>query len=65
MLSASDVAEALRDSVVPQLGCGVSLPEADLRAGDWREVSLIVGDANPWGESVDVPAVHGSTMLSN
>ncbi len=31
MLSASHVAESLRDSVVPQLGCGVSLGEADLR----------------------------------
>ncbi len=39
MLSASHVAESLRDSVVPQLGCGVSLGEADLRGGVQREVS--------------------------
>ncbi len=39
MLSASHVAESLRDSEEPQLGCGVSLGEADLRSGVQREVS--------------------------
>ncbi len=41
MLSASHVAESLRDSVVPQLGCGVSLGEADLRAGDVKVFSHV------------------------
>ncbi len=41
MLSASHVAESLRDSEEPQLGCGVSLGEADLRGGVQREVSEI------------------------
>ena len=40
MLSASHVAESLRDSEEPQLGCGVSLGEAELRAGVQREVSF-------------------------
>ena len=40
MLSASHVAESLRDSEEPQLGCGVSLGEADLRSGVQREVSF-------------------------
>ncbi len=39
MLSASHVAESLRDSVVSQLSCGVSFGEADLRGGIQREVS--------------------------
>ena len=39
MLSASHIAESLRDSEVPQLGCGVSLGEADLRGGVQRDVS--------------------------
>ncbi len=39
MLSANHVAESLRDSEVPQLDCGVSLEEADLRGGVQREVS--------------------------
>ncbi len=33
MISASHVAESLRDSEQPQLGCGVCLGEADLRCG--------------------------------
>ncbi len=33
MLSASHVAESLRDSEEPQFRCGVSLGEADLRGG--------------------------------
>ncbi len=39
MLWASHVGESLRDSEESQLGCGVSLGEADLRGGDQREVS--------------------------
>ncbi len=42
MLSASHVAESLRDSEEPQLRCGVSLGEADLRGGVQREVSYFV-----------------------
>ncbi len=41
MLSASHVAESLRDSVVLQRGCGVSLGEADLRGGAQRDASTI------------------------
>ena len=41
MLSASRVAESLRDSEEPQLRCGVSLGEADLRGDVQREVSVI------------------------
>ncbi len=45
MMSASHVAESLRDSEEPQLRCGVSLGEADLRGGVQREVSFIRWDA--------------------
>ncbi len=38
MLSASHIAESLRDSESPQFGCGVSLGEADLRGGVQLEV---------------------------
>ncbi len=38
MMSASHVAESLRDSEEPQPRCGVSLGEADLRGGVQREV---------------------------
>ncbi len=37
-MSVSHVAESLRDSEDPQFRCGVSLGEADLRAGVQREV---------------------------
>ncbi len=40
MLSASHVAESLRDSEELQRSCGVSLGEADLRSGVQREVSF-------------------------
>ncbi len=42
MLSACHVAESLRDSVVPPLGCGVSLGEVDLRGGAEREATQIL-----------------------
>ncbi len=47
MLSASHVAESLRDSEEPQLGCGVSLGEADLRDGVQRKVSSLLCFAPP------------------
>ncbi len=43
MLSASHVAESLRDSEEPQPSCGVSLGEADLRGGVQREVPIFRG----------------------
>ena len=39
MLSVDHVAESLRDLEEPQLGCDVSLGEADLRDGVQREGS--------------------------
>ncbi len=39
MLSASHVAESLRDSEEPQLRYGVSLGETDLRGGVQRETA--------------------------
>ncbi len=41
-VSAGHVAESLRDAVLPQLGCGVSLGEADLRGVAQRAVPELI-----------------------
>ncbi len=48
MLLATHVAQSLRDLGEPQLGCGVSLGEADLRGSVRPDVSILVSSKVRW-----------------
>ena len=69
MQSASHVAESLRDSEEPQLRCGVSLGEADLRGGVQREGShfqgLAVGGAATEGMETQLSIVRKITVTAS
>ncbi len=64
MLSASHLAESLRDSVVPQLGCGVSLAEADQPGGIPQKMSSFFSYTTPSYASAAPSKFRTSTQAS-